>query len=128
MAGWDDVRRLALGLPGSEERVRPDGTSQWRVADKLFVWERPLRRGDLAALGLSSQGRPVLAARVEDVGVRTAMIADDPDVCFTIPHFATYPAVLLWLNRADVDLLSEVVIDAWRARAPARLLSRHQQD
>jgi hypothetical protein len=24
-----------------------EGSSQWRVADKLFVWERPLRRNDL---------------------------------------------------------------------------------
>ncbi len=41
MAGWEDVRRLALSLPGTSERTGSTGV-QWRVRDRLFVWERPL--------------------------------------------------------------------------------------
>ena len=40
----DDVRRLALALPGTSETPSHDGLPAWRVKDKLFVWERPLRR------------------------------------------------------------------------------------
>ncbi len=50
MAGWDDVRRIALDLPGA---VEEDGgrTRSWRVGGKAFAWERLLRRGERAALG-----------------------------------------------------------------------------
>jgi hypothetical protein len=41
MADWDDVRRIALALPETTERLSR-GNAQWRVRDKLFVWERPL--------------------------------------------------------------------------------------
>jgi hypothetical protein len=41
VATWDDVRRLALALPETDER-ESRGSRQWRVKDKLFVWERPL--------------------------------------------------------------------------------------
>ena len=50
MATWDDVRRIALALPEATEVVSRD-MRQWRIKDKLFVWERPLRRSDLEALG-----------------------------------------------------------------------------
>ena len=56
-----------------------------------------------------------------DVGVKEALIADDPDVYFTIPHFDGYPAVLVRLDRIDVAELEELVVEAWLARAPARL-------
>ena len=38
MAGWDDVRRIALALPETSERTS-HGNASWRVRDKLFVWE-----------------------------------------------------------------------------------------
>ena len=34
MASWEDVRRLALALPETGERVSRD-LRQWRVKDKL---------------------------------------------------------------------------------------------
>jgi hypothetical protein len=45
MADWNDVRRLALRLPGAEEQESRDGLPGRRVRDELFAWERPLRRG-----------------------------------------------------------------------------------
>ena len=51
MATWDDVRRIALALPETSERESSGGIRQWRVKDKLFVWERPLRQADFKALG-----------------------------------------------------------------------------
>lgn len=38
MASWDDVNRIALGLPETAERPS-HGQRSWRVRDKLFVWE-----------------------------------------------------------------------------------------
>lgn len=120
MATWDDVRRLALALPETAERTSW-GTAQWTVRGKGFVWERPLRKGDLAALGDAAPDGPILGARVPDEGVKFALVADDPDVYFTIPHFDGYAAVLVRLGRIDLAELGELIREAWLARAPKRL-------
>ena len=120
MACWDDVRRLALALPETSERLSRD-RCQWRVKDKLFVWERPLRLKELEALGASAPDGPVLGARVEHLGAKEALLADDPKVFFTTPHFDGYPAILVRLERIAGEDLEEVLTEAWLARAPRRL-------
>ena len=120
MATWDDVRRLALELPETSEGVSRD-LRQWRVKDKGFVWERPLRRSDLEALGDDAPDGPILGARVEHLVAKEALLADDPAVFFTTPHFDGYPAILVRLDRIGLDDLREVIVEAWLARAPARL-------
>ena len=120
MASVDDVRRIALSLPGTAERDRR-GNLNWLVADKSFAWERPLRKGDLAALGDRVPDGPVFAARTADEGVKHALIADDPVVYFTTPHFNGYAAILFELDRISVEELAELITDAWLARAPKKL-------
>src|SRR5215218_3180725 len=121
MAGWDDVARICLALPGTTEGTTHGGRS-WKVADKLFVWERPLRRRDLEELGDDALRGPVLAARVPDEGARRALIAEEPDVYFTIQHFDGYPAVLARLDLLDEAALTELAGEAWACRAPRRLV------
>ncbi|MFC0006498.1 MmcQ/YjbR family DNA-binding protein [Micromonospora siamensis] len=121
MATWDDVRRIALALPETTERGTYDDLPAWRVRDKPFVWERPLRRPDLDALGDAAPTGPILGVRVPDLGAKEALLADDPEVFFTTPHFDGYPAVLVRLDRISVDELTELVTEAWYARAPKRL-------
>ena len=120
MATWDDVRRIALALPETSERSSRDLAS-WRVRDQGFVWERPLRPADLRALGDRAPQGPILGARVEHLVAKEALLADDPDVFFTTPHFDGYPAVLVRLDRIAVADLEEVIVEAWLARAPKRL-------
>ena len=124
MATWDDVRRLALALPETTEGVSRD-LATWRVRDKGFVWERPLRAADHRALGEAAPDGPILGARVEHVGAKEALLADDPDVFFTTPHFDGYPAVLVRLDEIGVDDLNEVIVEAWLARAPKRLAQQY---
>jgi hypothetical protein len=117
---WDDVRRIALALPEATER-ESRGNAQWRVKDKLFVWERPLRRSDLEALGDAAPGGPILGARVEHEVAKAALLADPSGVYFTTPHFDGYPAILVELDRIEPDDLRELIVEAWLLRAPARL-------
>jgi hypothetical protein len=119
-AGFDEVRRIALGLPETSERPRW-GNMSWRVRDKPFVWERPLRESDLRALGDAAPDGPILGVRVEHLGAKEALLADDPDVFFTTPHFDGYPAVLVRLKRIAQGELAEVIVDAWLCQAPKRL-------
>ncbi|MDG3010193.1 MmcQ/YjbR family DNA-binding protein [Rhodococcus sp. D2-41] len=120
MATWDDVRRIALALPEAQEGTAW-GNTAWRVRKAMFVWERPLHRPDLEALGDAAPDGPILGVRVPDVGAKEALIADSPRVYFTVPHFDGYPAVLVLLDEIEVDELEEVIVEAWLCRAPKRL-------
>jgi hypothetical protein len=120
MATWDDVSRAAGRLPEVDEEPSY-GERGWRVRGKSFAWERPLRRGDLEALGADAPKGPVLAAYVADLGVKDALIGDDPDVYFTTPHFNGYRAILVRLESIQPRELDELLTEAWLARAPKRL-------
>ncbi len=124
MATWDDVARVCGALPDTNVDSR-EGRRQWRVRDKLFVWERPLRPRDLAELGPSAPSGPVLGARVPDEGAKAALIAEDPGVYFTTSHFNGYPAVLCRLERLEPGALTELAGEAWACRAPRRLVAEH---
>jgi hypothetical protein len=127
VATWDDVRRLALALPETDER-ESRGSRQWRVKDKLFVWERPLRGTDIAALGDAAPEGPILGARVEHLGAKEALLADGSGVFFTTPHFDGYPVILIQLELISVAELEEVTVEAWLARAPTRLVDAYLAD
>jgi hypothetical protein len=120
MATWGDVRRIALSLPETSERTS-HGTGSWRVRDKGFVWERPLRPADLRALGDDAPTGEILGVRVEHLVAKEAILADDPGVFFTTPHFEGYPAVLVALDQIETDDLAELIVEAWLTRAPKRL-------
>jgi hypothetical protein len=124
VSGWQDVRRIALALPEVAERPSR-GLASWRVRDKQFVWERPLRPADLRALGDGAPTGAILGVRVEHLGAKEALIASDPAVYFTTPHFDGYPAVLVRLDRIDPCELEELVVEAWLARAPASLAKEY---
>jgi hypothetical protein len=127
VATWDQVRETALSLPATDEKVSRD-LRQWRVKDKLFVWERPLRRSDLEALGDSAPDGPILGVRVEHLMAKEAILADDPSVYFTTPHFDGYPAVLVRLDAIGDEELRELIVEAWLARAPAKLADAYLAD
>jgi hypothetical protein len=101
------------------------GQMSWRVRDKMFVWERPLRQSDLKALGSEAPSGEILGARVEHEGAKLALIESDPDVYFTIPHFNGYSAILVLLERVGLEELEELIVEAWLVRAPKRLASAY---
>lgn len=79
MATWDDVRRLARALPETTETAGGDGLASWRVRGKAFAWERPLRRGDLAALaaqGVAAPAGAVLGVRTADTDAKEALLGE----------------------------------------------------
>jgi hypothetical protein len=124
VANWVQVSEIALALPQASARVSREHR-QWRVSDKLFVWERPLRRKEVEELGEDAPEGPILGARVEHLGAKEALLADDPAVYFTTSHFTGYPAVLVRLDKIERDELEEVIVEAWLARAPARVAKQY---
>lgn len=123
MADADDVRRVALSLPHVVE-IESDGFD-FRVGDKGFVWSYPERspgrrrviRTDIAVLF------------VGDEAEKQALLLGEPDLFFTTSAYDGWPLVMLRLEAVDTERLDELVIDAWRMRAPADMagdLAREQ--
>ena len=124
MATWADVEQVALAMPETAEG-RSRGLRGWQVKGKTFVWDRPLRAREVEALGEDAPDGPVLAAWVEDLGAKQAMLADDSGPYFTTAHFDNYAIVLARLELIDREELRELVIEAWLARAPKRLARQY---
>jgi hypothetical protein len=118
------VRRIALALPETSEG-ESRGLRAWNVKGKGFVWERPLRRGDIEVLGAEAPEGPILGARVEHLVAKEALLTDATGAFFTTPHFDGYPAILVRLDDISVGDLEEVIVEAWLARAPKRLAAAY---
>lgn len=124
MASWSDVRKIALSLPGATEGTA-FGSAAWTVGKKLFVWERPLRKSDLAELGAKAPKGPILGVRTADLEMKDVLLASDPKVFFTTPHFDGYPAVLVRLEKIGIKRLRDVVEEAWLSRAGKRAVAEY---
>ena len=113
MATEDDARRIALSLPATTERPSY-GTPGFRVKDKLFA-----RIHDLP---------DTLVVWVSGMDEKEALLASSPDTYFETPHYDGYPMVLVRLPAIEIDELTEVLTDSWRARAPRRLLAEFDRE
>lgn len=116
MATWDEVRTIAGELPGIQARG-----NEWRVRNKLVAWERPLRKSDFEALGDDAPDGDILAVWLPDLAAKESLLADDPAIYFTTPHFDGYGVILIRLEKAPTAELEELIIEAWIDRAPKRL-------
>ena len=101
----DDVRRLALALPETTEKIAW-GTPAFYVRKKFFCRIR-------------DEGH-TLVARV-DMGERALLMGAEPDIFFITPHYANWGGVLVHLAAIEEDELREVLTDAWLIAAPKRL-------
>ena len=109
MATDDDVRRIATALPEVTEKPW-FGTPGYRVKDKGFLRIRSEAEGGLVVF-------------VPDLLDKEALLASDPEVFFTTPHYDGYPAVLVRLDVVDREQLEELIEDAWRLQAPKRVVA-----
>jgi hypothetical protein len=125
MARLSDVRRLALALPETAEKATYGGNASWIVNKRLFAWERPLGKSDLRALGDAAPSGAILGVRTADLEMKEMLIASDPHIFFTIPHFDGYPAVLIRLAEISVTALRPILVEAWLARAAERAVAAY---
>jgi hypothetical protein len=127
VATWNDVAHIVGDLALTSE----PSPHEWRVGKKLLAWERPLRPSDREALAQSGTEPPegdILGVRVSDEGIKFALIADEPEVYFTTPHFDGYPAVLVRLAEIAPRDLTELITEAWLTQAPRKLVQEFLAD
>jgi hypothetical protein len=116
MADQADVRRIALSLPGVSEgsdRFAFSVESEGKQKGFAWVW--------LERVGLKKPRVPcpsVLAVRVRDQAEKAALLAGDPDIFFTEPHYNGFPAVLVRLPAVTLAQLRSLLVAAWRCQAP----------
>jgi hypothetical protein len=119
MASQSDVRRIALSLAGAREE---HGHFAFSVENKGkprgFVWSWKERIHPKKPRVARTD---VVAVRVRDQAEKAALLAGDPDVFFTEPHYNGFPAVLVRLPAVPVALLRQLITEAWRCQAPAAL-------
>src|ERR1700685_3243962 len=119
MATWNDVARLAAALPSVVETVKWD-MKTWAVKDKSkekgFVWERPLRKNEIAALGAAAPKGAILGAHTSSLEIKEVLLKRDPSIYFTTPHFDGYPAILVRLSRIKVGALRDLILEGGLAR------------
>jgi hypothetical protein len=113
MPTWEDVIAIGTRFPGVEVGTSY-GTPSLRVNRKFLC----RLRTDPDALVL----------RVLDVGDQKALLQGNPEVFFITPHYDGYPAVLVRLEAVDPVELAELIEDAWRTKAPKRVVAAFDAD
>ena len=101
----DEARTLALALPEAVEQDH-HGRPSFRVGGKIFatLW--------------NEQRMNVM---LDEGGILTA-VESAPEVCEQVWWGKRLAAVGVTLARADRELLSELLSDAWEEKAPKRLV------
>ena len=110
MLTWDDVVAIGTRFPEVEEGTC-FGTPALRVKGKFMCRLRT--------------DPDALVVRVIDLADAEALLLGRPEVYFSAPHYAGSPYVLVRLDVIDPDELAELLEDAWRLRAPKRLLAAY---
>ncbi|WP_434811874.1 MmcQ/YjbR family DNA-binding protein [Microbacterium sp. bgisy189] len=120
MATLDDVRAIAAGLPGSEERATTGGVA-WFVRRKPFAWEChpwPSIPADVREIVATELVVGVkIADRVDALALREML----PDVFLPATTAWGEPKVAFRMAGIEPDHLAELVTEAWRAQAPKYL-------
>lgn len=110
---WEDVRGLALSLPGVEESTTHNAAPALKVNGKLIACQP-------ADLRVRDNGRVLVLMDVE-LEERAALVEAEPDLFFFNDHFRHYPAVLVRLPHADAERIWPYLERSWLRRAPRRL-------
>ena len=103
-----DVRRVALGLPGTFEQPSYGGQPSWRTKARMFAWIR--------------EDPSALVVWVESEDEKYALIAAEPAKFFTTAHYDGSAIVLVQLQTVDAEEVAELVTESWRLRAPKTLV------
>jgi len=123
MASQDDVRRIAMAMPGvtaSQERFAFSVDNKGKPKGFVWVWHERIHPKKARVPQPS-----VIAVRVADQTEKAALLAADPDRFFTEPHYNGYPAVLVRLPKVTQAELRQVIIEAWRCQAPKALVAAY---
>lgn len=120
MATLDDLRRIAVALPGSEERSTTGGAA-WFVRGKLYAWECHPWPSIPADMRATIAAELVVGVKVADRVDAFALVEMMPDVFLRATTRWNEPKVAFRMSGIPLDHLAELVTEAWRVQAPTYL-------
>jgi hypothetical protein len=106
MPTFQDVREISLALPEVEEHVTWGTDVNFRVRNKMFVI------GGEDATGVSIKASITTQAELLDL---------DPETFTKAAYVGRFGWVDVSLERVDRAMLEQLLRDAWRSTAPAKL-------
>ncbi len=111
MPTWDDVVSIGTRFPGVEVTTSY-GTPSLRIRKRFMCRLRT--------------GPDALVLRVADLGEREALLQGEPETFFSTPHYDGHPYVLVRLESVEPTELGELIEEAWRIGAPAKLVAEYE--
>lgn len=117
-----DIHEAALAMPQVTVWDGTEGKPIYQVGGRSFVFFRNARP-DAVDSETGERYSDVIVFWTADEGAKQALLQDDDLPFFTTAHFDGHPSVLLRAARVgelSIARLTEIVEDAWLARASAR--------
>ena len=111
MATWEDVRRIASGLPAVEESTTYRQPC-FKVNGRMFVSVSSREDGAIVTRAPSEEVELLLRAR--------------PDVYFVTPHYQGWDGLLARLDAIEEDELAGRLEDAWEYITRRVTKTRHR--
>jgi hypothetical protein len=113
---YERYLKVALALPGAQAAGAPSAKVFHTPSVKVFG--KLLSRWRTEAEG-------ALAIRCDFLD-RQILLQARPDVFFLTDHYINYPMILVWLEKASQEVLTDVTERAWRLVAPTKAVKQRE--
>ncbi len=125
MATQDDVRLICSKLPGAAEGEERFGFSvEIKGKAKGFLWSWAERVHPKKARVINDG---VIAVVVPNLTAKDLLTESNPEWLVEDPHYNGFPAVLVRLSAVESSELEDLVIEAWRCKAPRDVVNQFDQ-
>ncbi len=114
MVSEGDIRATALSLPGAYEQASYEGRPSWRTKPRIFASINPEEEA--------------LVVWVDSEDEKRALVATNPELFLSPPHYDGYAIVLARLAVLTHVDMRGLVTDSWRLRAPRTLVRQWESD
>jgi hypothetical protein len=106
MPNWNDAITIAQALPATE-------VSTWYRTPALKVAGKGFAR-----LRTEAEGGLMLMCSLDE---KARLLESGDPAYYTTPHYDGYGAIIVNLAAIERDALNELITQAWRIKAPARI-------
>jgi hypothetical protein len=120
MATLEDAQKIASMLPGAVLGENGFGfgvLNKGKMKGFAWLWNE---RVDPKKARVPNPN--VLAVCTPGLVAKDLLLEAEPDKYFTEPHYNGYPAVLVRLEAVTTEDLEDLLLEAWKAKAPKDLI------
>lgn len=123
MATLDDLAQIALSLPGVNQNgsaYEVEVKGKWKGI--CWIW---LERIEPKKARVPNP--KFWAIATSSLSAREALEQTEPELFIHDPHYNNFPAVIVDLAQVPADILRDMLIEAWKHKAPLALQKSHPE-